>query len=267
MANKLKRYIKLYWHLTKLAMQLETEYRTSFLIEIVVELAFFVSTLVSFSVIFSNLTDIAGWTKYEVMALLGMNMVLSETILGVAFIFNLRELPGRIIRGELDLFLVKPVSSLFSASLWRPYFASVTGIFAGLLVTVYAISQGQIPVTLGTILSFSFLFACGLIIAYCLGVIVSALSFWFLNATPMPFIAQQFIFMAKNPYSIYTGIWRYVFLVLIPTAFMLSFPMQALYGAGVWWWLIAAPILAATFLWLTHKFWQYALTKYSSASS
>lgn len=266
MANNLFRHLKLYFHLVKFAAMLETEYRFSFLLEILVEVAFFVATLASYSVIFTHVPTIAGWNRYQIMVLYGLNMILSETILGFVFIFNLRELPHKIVRGELDLILTKPVNSLFAATLWRPYFASIPSSLSGLVLTLYGYHQGHLPFHLSHFFLFILFFSCGHILAYSIGTIISCLSFWFNNAEPLPYLAQQFIFLAKHPYDIYQGIWRLIFLVVIPTAFMLSFPTQALFGQLSAYWLLPAIILAVGFLKLTSFVWAMGLKVYESAS-
>jgi len=266
MVNNFIRYLRLYWHLIKISAMLETEYRLSFVLEIIVEIAFFVATIVSFSVIFSNISDLAGWSRYQIMVLYGLNMAFSEIVLGVAFIYNLRQLPYKIIKGELDIILTKPVSSLFAATLWRPYFACIPSMLVGLLVAIVGLSRGNINLTIPSILLFSILMLNGCMIAYSVGTIISCLSFWFLNAEPLPFLAQQFIFLAKQPYDIYHGVWRFIFLIIIPTGFMLSFPVKVLMGQFVWWWPILSSGLAVIFLILTNIIWSQGLKTYESAS-
>jgi ABC-2 type transport system permease protein len=193
-------------------------------------------------------------------------MVFSETILGIAFIFNLRELPYKIIRGQLDMILTRPVNSMFAATLWRPYFAFIPSACAGIIFATWGFFYGGLDFRLFNLLAFSLFFVPGLIIAYCLGTIISCLSFWFKNAEPLPFLGQQFIFIAKHPFDIYAGVWRWVFLLIIPTAFMVTYPTKALFGSINLIWLIPAWALAALFLLITRTVWNLGLQSYESAS-
>src|SRR3990167_9489909 len=136
MVTNVKKHLKLYLKLIKFAITLDLEYRWSFVLMVIVELAFFFITIVSVGVIFSNVTEVAGWSYNQMLILLGFNMVFSEVILGIFFIHNLRNLPELIRTGGLDLVLLKPVNSQFIVSMYRPYFAMIPSLLAG-IITIY----------------------------------------------------------------------------------------------------------------------------------
>lgn len=267
MVTNLIKYLKIYWKLLKFAASLEMEYRFSFVLEIFVEIAYFVVTLFGMRVIFWNINEIAGWHYNELLMLYGINMVFSELILGFAFIFNLRDLPNKIAKGSLDIILSKPISSQFAVSLWRPYFAMFPSLISGAVIAIIGFRNTGIVFNPVMIIPSTIIFTSGLIMAYSLGMMISTISMWFINAQPLPMLAQQFIFMSKNPYSIYTGAWKIVFLTLVPVAFMVSLPTSVLLGNFSFWWMPASIIVASLFLYASNKFWNFALKKYSSASS
>lgn len=267
MVTSVIKHLKIYWKLIRFSASLETEYRFSFFMEILVEFAYFGVTLLGIRVIFWNVNEIAGWNYYQLLTLYGVNMVFSEIILGLAFIFNLRSLPQKITYGGLDLILTKPISSQFAVSLWRPYFALIPGVIAGLVTAALGIGLGNLEINWLNLIPFGFLFACGLLIAYSLGMMIVTLAFWFINALSLPMLAQQFIFLSKHPGSIYERGWRLLFMSVIPVIFMVSVPTEALLGQWQLWWPPAALMLAIGFLFASHKLWQQALKSYCSASS
>lgn len=267
MVTSIIKYLKIYWKLVRFSASLEMEYRFSFLLEIFVEVAYFIVTLLGMRVIFWNVSEVAGWNYNQLLVLMGINMVFSETVLGFAFIFNLRDLPNKIAQGGLDIVLTKPLNSQFAVSLWRPYFAMFPSILAGILTSYIGFRDSGITFNPQMILPFLFIFFCGIIMAYAIGMIVSTLSMWFINATPLPMLAQQFLFMAKNPSSVFTGAWKVFFMTALPIAFMVSFPASTLLGKLTNWWLPASLVLALIFLKLSNVFWLFALKRYSSASS
>lgn len=267
MATSLIKHLKIYWKLIKFSASLEMEYRFSFVLEVFVELAFFAVTLLGVRVIFWNISEVAGWDYNKLLVLMGINMIFSETVLGFAFIHNLRSLPYKIARGDLDLILTKPLNSQFAVSLWRPYFAMFPSILAGIITSYIGFKNGGIAFDPTTLPAFLFVFICGLVTAYSIGMMVSTLSMWFVNATPLPMLAQQFLFMAKNPSSIFTGAWKIIFMTVLPIAFMVSFPSSILLGDLELWWLPASFVLAVVFLKSSNVFWKFALKRYSSASS
>lgn len=267
MGTNIVRYIKLWWKLMKFSATLEMEYRFSFLLEIFVECAFFFVSMVSLRVIYWNVTEIAGWHYNELLMLYGINMVFSEITLGLAFIYNLRELPTKIAQGNLDLILTKPINSQFAVSLWRPYFAMFPSLLSGVIIAVIGFRNTGIPFNPFALIPFFIVFGAGLVMAYSLGMIVSTLSMWFTNAQPLPMLAQQFIFLSKHPYSVYSGTWKIIFLTIVPVGFMVSIPSSILLGKLQWWWMPSSVLLAGLFLYASHLVWNQALKTYSSASS
>lgn len=267
MATSVVRHLKVYWKLVRFAVSLELEYRFAYILEVFVELAFFVVTLVGLKVLFWNVSEVAGWDYNELLVLSGVNMVFSEILLGTSFIFNLRSLPYKIARGDLDIVLTKPINSQFAVSLWRPYFAMVPSALAGAFIAYLGFSKGGFSFNLANVPAFLLIFGCGLIMAYSIGIIVTSLAFWFVNARPLPMLAQQILFMSKNPASVFTGVWRVIFMTILPIAFMVSFPSSVLLGDLQLWWLPASLVLAVVFLKSSNLFWNFALKKYSSASS
>lgn len=267
MAANMKRYLAIYWHLIKFAFIWETSYRFSFLLEIVVEVGYFVVSLLGIKILYANIASLAGWNYYSLLVLLGLSMVFSELLLGLTFIFNLRRLPAKIANGDLDLVLTKPINTQFAVSLWQPYFALVPSVFSGLAVMMYAFRLGNLTFNWLSFFPFLVVFMSGLVMAYAVSMILTTLSFWLLNASPLPDLAQEIVLMAERPYQIFSGIWKIIFLVVVPLAFMLTFPAQILLGELVWWWVPSSIVLAGIFLYASHKFWNFGLKHYSSASS
>lgn len=263
----MKRYLRIYKNLIKFAAIQETTYRGSFFLEIFVELTYMIVSVLLVRVVFWNIKEVAGWDFNKMLVLMGVNIIFSESLLGLAFIFNLRSLPEKIIKGELDMILTKPLNSLFVISLWRPYFAFIPSLTPGFVLIYLGFKMGGFLFNSLNFLPFLIIFICGWIMAYCLGVVLSSLSFWFVNADPLPNLAEELTFMAGKPYSIFTGIWKIFFLTVLPLAFMVSFPAQSLLGETKLWWIFMAIGLTALFLVITKLFWNFALKHYSSASS
>jgi len=263
----IRKYFKLYRKLISFSAQLETEYRASFLIELVVEFGYFFVGLVSVSVIFSNIKSIAGWDYYSTLVLMGLGMSASEIVTGIAFVFNLRELPSKIVKGDLDLVLIKPVNSQFAVSLWRPYFALIPPTIFGFIIASYGFIKGNFVFFFPNFIFALSIYICGIICAYCFGMMVSTLSMWIVNANPLPFVAQNTYSMAQRPTEIFKGFWKVLFTYILPLAFFANFPALTLMGKGNLLWLVIAPCLATAFILLSNLFWKKALRSYSSASS
>ena len=266
MVKSLIKYTKIYGKLIKFAVMQETTYRVSFFLEIFVEAAYITVTLFGVGILFWNVPQIAGWELPQVLVLMGIYAIFTEVVLGLAFIFNLRELPKLVNKGTLDLILVKPLNSQFAVSLWRPYFALLPSLLPGLVEIYFGFKLGHFTLNPIFIPPFLIIFSSGLIIAYSIGMIISTLSVWLTNI-PAAALAENILSMTRIPYSALGKPLRIVFLIIIPLTFMVSFPAQTLMGDFRWWWPVTAVILAVIFLKTSNLFWNFALKYYSGASA
>jgi ABC-2 type transport system permease protein len=65
----------------------------------------------------------------------------------------------------------------------------------------------------------------------------------------------------------YPAIYRVFFTFVIPVAFLTTIPAEAMLGRLNPVWLLGDLGLAIALLWISHRFWQFALKFYTSASS
>lgn len=266
MVKPVKRYLRIYLMLAKYSIMMETEYRLGFLLEIFVEAAYIAVGLISIKVLFFNITEIAGWGINRILVLYGANVIFSEILLGTAFIFNLKSLPHKIKRGELDIILAKPLNSQFALTLWRPYFALIPSLIPGFALIYVGFKSGGFVLNPLLIVPSLIILTSGIVIAYSIGVLVTSLSFWMINASPLPPLASGLVLrFSDRPFSIFTGFWRIVFMFALPVAFMTSFPAQTLLGDFNWWWVPTSVFLATVFLKASNVFWNFALKRYTSA--
>lgn len=213
----------------------ETSYRFNFFLELFVEFAYIIVVFLGIRVIMWNIKEIGGWDFNQMLVLLGVYSVFSEIILGIAFVMNLRRLPAKIATGDLDIILTKPLSSQFMVSLWQPYFALIPSCLPGIAMAYLGFKLGDFSFNPFLFLPFLVVFISGLIIAYSLGMIITTLSFWLVNATPLANMAERIIFISERPYSIFSGVWKIVFLLFVPLAVMATFPAQILMNNFEWW--------------------------------
>ena len=104
-------------------MQLELEYRANLVMNAFNSLLSFGAGFVVLYVMFANAESVGGWSFTEALALLGVFMVF-EAFIDLFMYPNLNKVPEYIRKGNMDFFLLKPVSSQFLvsfryASVWR----------------------------------------------------------------------------------------------------------------------------------------------------
>ena len=106
------------------------------------------------------MNEIAGWSYWQVMMLLGLNIVITEFVVGFYYVWGLRTLPSKIKDGQIDFNLIKPLNSLFQLSLGEPYLSSIFTMIPGFIVIMVAWNKLQLQVSMGQLFSSIFIIIC-----------------------------------------------------------------------------------------------------------
>jgi ABC-2 type transport system permease protein len=107
----------------------------------------------------------------------------------------------------------------------------------------------------------------GAIIVYCFWLILATLAFWFIRVENILVIFQSLYEAGRWPLSLYPGWLRYGLTFIVPVAFAVTVPAEALTGRLSGENVAIAFGLAAALLVGSRAFWRKGLTKYSGASA
>lgn len=218
------------------------------------------------NVIFGQITAISGWTKDQVLVL----FTVQELFIGCMWIFIL---PGvldfskSISKGELDFMLLRPINTRFLLTFRRFEFDQYGRIIVTLILLKIFLSNLNISISLLNVVGALLIFVLGMFIFYSLFFLIATLSFWFINLFNLEDLLDSVVNAGRYPSSIYKGGLKIVFGYIIPLAFTATFPTQILLGnenPGIF---ISAILIAAGMFFVSHLFWNFALKRYSSASS
>ncbi|MDO8609462.1 MAG: ABC-2 family transporter protein [bacterium] len=244
-------------------------YRASFAIEMFVEIGYMIAQIIFFNILYGNLSSISGWTRYEMLFLIGIDMFVGELIIGMIFANNTNTLPEKIRNGDVDFTLLKPVGSLFFLTLSSTYLPSLFTSLIGIYFICIAISHLTIVWSLLNILGFIIIFLCGFIISYSVMVIIASLSFIFINAKPLPRLGMNtMIQFTDKPFQMFDGVFlKIIFFFIFPSVFITSIPVHTIIKGLNYIFLFQAIFLAGIFLFLVNWIWSKMIARYSSASS
>jgi len=262
----IKRYAKIYLLLNKYQAMHYFTYRAGLYMGLVVDFGHSLVVIVFYQVLYSNIQEVAGWNYHEMIFLIGLNMLSSFVVLSSVVILNLNMLPEQIKDGKIDLTLTKPLNSLFYITLQRNYIVGYISMLPGFYLMYYGFSNLGYTLSLLNLLSGIVIFCSGYIIAYSILVMFASMSFRFINATTLARLGQRIILEFKmKPHQIFTGGLRILFMFIFPVIFMSSVPAEAIMqGVNVWYVLLSLA-LAAIFLFLTIKVWNFMIKEYTSA--
>lgn len=264
MIKKMIKYLqilKLFW---STAIAAELEYRINFAISALSSISGLAGSIFGLFLFYRTGYTFAGWQWEESMIVLGMFTILegfSSTFLAP----NLSKVVDHVQNGTLDFVLLKPINSQFwlSARTLSPW--GIPNLVFGFALLLYASSKLQlgignyfaslIPLTLGCIILYSIWFMLG------------ATSIWFVKIYNVTEILRGLMEAGRYPMAAYPAGYRFFFTFIVPIAFLTTVPAETLLGRGEFIWIISSLFLAIALLYISNKFWQFALRFYTSASS
>jgi len=170
-----------------------------------------------------------------------------------------------IVSGGFDLVLSKPVNALFRSLMGGADVIDLITIIPLTIATFYIASLLN-PSILHTTF-YILLVLNGLIIASAFHIFVLGLGIVTLEIDRTIMIYRDLFNLGRFPIDIYKEPLRGIITFLIPIGVMVSFPAKAIMGLmtpmGILW----SIVFGILTLFLSLKFWNFALKKYTSASS
>jgi ABC-2 type transport system permease protein len=242
----------------------ETHYRVSFIATITVGIIQLVLSLIPVLLLYSFTEEINGWEQGDVIALSGMYQ-LSFALLAMCVQTNMNRMSSYIRQGDLDLILIRPVSSQFYVTLRWLKPAEIFNVLIGVVVVLIGLSRsGNVP-SPGQIGQAVLLIGCGMVLLTCFWSAAVFLAFWFTSVEPLPMVVRDVMGAGQFPLAFYPTPIRLVFAFIVPVGFATTFPVEALLGRGGWDMVGVGIVLSVVALVLLRAWWKFAVRFYSSA--
>jgi ABC-2 type transport system permease protein len=170
-----------------------------------------------------------------------------------------------IINGDFDLVLVKPLNALFRVLMGGADIIDLITIPPLIVLVVYF--GFLLHPSFINIISYFLLLANGFIIATAFQIIVLAFAIVTLEVDHTVMIYRDLTSLGRLPVDIYQQPLRAFLTYLIPVGIMVTLPGKAIMGLVGPLGILLAFAVGAVAIFISLKFWNYALTKYTSASS
>ncbi len=189
-------------------------------------------------------------------------------ILSQAFFFRgFYHLQDLVRRGTLDRALTYPISPLFYNAFRMPDPMDFISLVPVLLLLGWALTQFSQLLTPLAIVLYILLLANGLLIAFALCTILAALTFFAQEMEGVWWFYRFAVQVGRYPVEVFRSPFQFIFTWIIPLGVMITFPSRALLGILSWQFVIGAFACSAFLFYSALSFWQFALRRYSSASS
>ena len=261
----LKKYSTLYWAMFKASFISDLEYRANFLTRIFTDIFWYLAQISTFEVLYQHTQKIGDWNLAQMRVFLGVIFVV-DGICSLLFTENIDSFSEKIRKGDLDLLLVKPVGSQFMISLQRASTAYLGNIVLSLIWLTWSLAQFPEfdPLRL---LWLILLIPCGVTITYVIRFMFATTAIVLTRSENLQFIWWQLYRIGTRPDSAYVPWFKWLILTAFPVGVIASVPSRALLDPPNYFILLWPLILTPLFLYMSHRFWNYSLKHYSSASS
>jgi len=241
-------------------------FRFDFFLWAVVELFWMAVNLLLIAVIYEHTDSIAGWSKYEMLLLVGTSLLVQRFLMGF-FWSSLFELGRNIKSGAFDFFLAQPGNILFMASTRKLDLDGLLNSFVAMGVVAYSVHRLDLHPSPLDVLLYAAMIGCGLIIHYSILVLTISLTFWLTSAQGIEgsyFTLSEF---SRLPSKAFKGVASLLFVWLLPVVVVSNAPARVLlHGFEPAW---ALGLIAATVAWFAVAVFVFhrGLRRYTSASS
>ena len=263
----MSRYLAIYRLTIRNSLIREMSFKLNFLLWMVVEMLWFLGQLAFIEVLYGQVDAIAGWTKWQVVALVGAHQIISQ-IFQAFFYMNVANLPELVRTGRLDLLLTLPMDAQFAVSTRQFSLDSLLNALVGVGIVSFALFKlGIVPGVWQIALALAAMLL-GVAVHYAVMFSLACISFWTVRAG---FIHGYFhLFMiGRYPASVFRGIFRFLFTWIVPIIWVSNVPAMVLARPLDSPWVGFAALLVGTVVVLvaTRLLWRFSLSRYSSASS
>ena len=243
----------------------ELQYRANFWLQLLQSFIALGTGLAVLALVFSQTPALNGWSQPELLAVMGVHMIMGGVI--GAFIQPNMERVGTDIReGTLDFVLTKPADAQVLSSVREVRIWQSVDILIGAVVLGIAISQVRNSIGLVDALVFGVALALGGIMIYCFWLALATVGFWIIRVDEIHELFSGLYQSGRWPVTLYPGWLRISLTFLVPIAFAVTVPAQALTGRLTPGMLALAAGFAVLLFLLTRWFWRVGTRRYSGAS-
>jgi ABC-2 type transport system permease protein len=258
--------IKLAWSYLRISIANELQYRVNFFIQLLQSFIAVGTGLIVLWLVFSQTTELGGWSQPELLAVMGIYMLVGGVIQS-AIQPNMQRLMNEIQDGTLDFALTKPVDGQILVSIREFRFWQLTDVLVGLVVIVIAIVQLKEQVGIWQAFAFIAALILGGIMIYCFWLILTTTAFWIIRIWELVNLFQGLYAAGRWPVTIYPQWLRIGLTFLVPVAFAITVPAQALTNRLTPLTLVGALGLAVLLMGLARVVWRMGVRSYSGASA
>ena len=244
----------------------ELQYRANLAVQLFQSAIALATGLAVLGLVFSQTPELNGWSQPELLAVFGVHILMGGVI-GTVIQPNMTRLMNDVREGKLDFILTKPEDAQVLVSVREVRIWQMVDGIVGLIVLAIAIRQLETGIGLVQALTFAIALVLGGLMIYCFWLIITTGAFWIIRMDELHELFEGVYQSGRWPVTIYPGWLRISLTFLVPIAFAVTVPAEALTSRLTPETLALAAGFAVFLLAFTRWFWRFGLRHYSGASA
>ena len=258
--------LRVSWLYFKLGVLNELQYRVNFFVSLLQMAIALVTGLVVLGLVYSHTEELNGWTQPELLCVLGIQILMGGLIRS-SIQPNMTRLIDEVRDGKLDFTLTKPEDAQVLVSVREVRIWQVVDIVSGAIVLGVGLSRITTDVGVLDALAFVLAFVLGAMLIYCFWLVLATAAFRVVNMWHAVELFDGIFQTGRWPIGIYPPWLRFGVTFLVPIAFAVTVPAEALTSRLDWQTLALAVVFSAAAFVLTRWFWRFGLRNYTGASA
>jgi ABC-2 type transport system permease protein len=258
--------LKLAWSYFRVGILNEMQYRVNFFIQIFQSAIAVATGLIGLSLVFGQVENLAGWTRPELLAVMGVHILMGGVIRS-AIQPNMERLMNDVLNGTLDFALTKPADAQTLVSVREFRFWQLADVIVGLVILGIAVAQLHEAMSAIQVLAFIIALILGAIMLYCVWLMVTSIAFWVIRVGEIVNLFEGLYAAGRWPVSVYPDWLRTGMTFLVPVAFAVTMPAEAVTNRLTLESMLFAIGLTVLLMAMARGIWLLGLRSYSGASA
>ncbi len=198
------RHLRVWRRFVIMAFVREAAYHAHFVVGRLDGIAQLALAVTVFLLVYRYTDAVAGWSRDEALLLTGIYRIV-EGLIALQIAPNMRAIAGYIRRGELDFYLLRPVSSQFLVSLRRLQPDELGNVLVGLGLAVYAGNAAGVRWGAAGLVEAAAFLLRGLVLLYALWFATVTLAFWLVQVDTLDLLFYSLFETARYPVSYFAA--------------------------------------------------------------
>lgn len=244
----------------------EMAYRANFWVQLLQSLLSLTTALGTVFVVFAQTDELGGWQRSELICLLGVYFL----VLGcINFVIapSLSRFMENVVDGNLDFTLTKPADAQVLVSISEFRIWKLIDVAMGCIVLGVGLSQRAAEIGLVEAGLFAVTLLTAALIVYSFWIVLATLAFWFIRIENIAQVFWAMYVAGRWPITLYPDWLRWILTILVPIAFAVTVPAQAVSGRLDLSMMAGAVALAGLLFLFARWFWKIGVRHYAGASA